>query len=45
MFGADGGGAHAATEWVSLSSIEALTDILTETALRFSALPQGSSPG
>ncbi len=45
MFGADGGGAHAATEWVSLSSVEALADILTETALRFCALPQGPRSG
>jgi acetylornithine deacetylase len=35
MFGADGGGAHAATEWTTTASVEALTDILTETAIRF----------
>ncbi len=43
MFGADGGGAHAATEWVSLSSVEALADILTETALQFCAMPRARS--
>jgi acetylornithine deacetylase len=35
MFGVDGGGAHAATEWATTSSVEALADILTETAVRF----------
>lgn len=35
MFGADGGGAHAATEWTTIASMHALTDILTETALAF----------
>lgn len=35
MFGADGGGAHAAREWTTLSSVRALTDILTATALDF----------
>jgi acetylornithine deacetylase len=35
MFGADGGGAHAATEWTTVESVERLTDILTETAVEF----------
>jgi acetylornithine deacetylase len=35
MFGADGSGAHAATEWTTVESMEALADILTETAVRF----------
>lgn len=35
MFGVDGGGAHAAQEWATVASIEALTDILTETARNF----------
>ena len=37
MFGVDGGGAHAATEWVTLESVDALADILTETIERFCA--------
>lgn len=37
MFGADGGGAHAATEWTTVQSVHALTDVLEETALRFCA--------
>ncbi len=37
MFGADGGGAHAATEWTDIRSVEALADILTETAITFCA--------
>jgi acetylornithine deacetylase len=32
MFGADGGGAHAATEWTTVESIMTLTDILAATA-------------
>ena len=32
IFGPSGEGPHAAVEWVSLSSIEALTRILIETA-------------
>ncbi len=32
MFGADGGGAHAATEWTTIDSVNRLTDILTATA-------------
>lgn len=35
MFGADGAGAHAATEWTSISSVRTLADILTEAALEF----------
>jgi len=35
MFGADGGGAHAATEWADMRSVEMLTEILTETAVVF----------
>ncbi|MGH7191634.1 MAG: M20/M25/M40 family metallo-hydrolase, partial [Acetobacteraceae bacterium] len=35
MFGADGGGAHASEEWADLSSVEALAEILTDTATRF----------
>jgi acetylornithine deacetylase len=35
MFGADGGGAHAATEWASVRSVEALADILADAAARF----------
>jgi acetylornithine deacetylase len=34
MFGVDGGGAHAATEWTTTESVEALADILTATALQ-----------
>jgi acetylornithine deacetylase len=35
MFGADGGGAHAAEEWVEERSVEALAEILFETARAF----------
>jgi acetylornithine deacetylase len=35
MFGADGGGAHAATEWTTVESVEALADILTDVAVTF----------
>jgi acetylornithine deacetylase len=35
MFGADGGGAHAATEWTTTESLTALTDILARTAIAF----------
>ncbi|MHB2166789.1 M20/M25/M40 family metallo-hydrolase [Alsobacter sp. R-9] len=35
MFGADGGGAHAATEWAEIASVRQLADILTATALDF----------
>jgi acetylornithine deacetylase len=30
LFGVDGGGAHAATEWVSLDSLETVTRVLTD---------------
>ncbi len=32
MFGADGGGAHAATEWATVDSVRRLADILAATA-------------
>ncbi len=35
MFGADGGGAHAATEWTSIESVQALTAILEATVADF----------
>ncbi|MBV8426746.1 MAG: ArgE/DapE family deacylase [Hyphomicrobiales bacterium] len=35
LFGADGAGAHAATEWASIESIEALAHILERTAVDF----------
>lgn len=35
MFGADGAGAHAASEWVDVASVGTLADILTETAVAF----------
>ena len=35
MFGADGAGAHAASEWVDVGSVETLAGILTETAIAF----------
>ena len=35
MFGADGAGAHAATEWTTVQSVRTLADILTETATEF----------
>ncbi len=48
LFGVQGGGAHAATEWVSVDSIHQATAILEQTALRFCGaesleptLPQG----
>lgn len=37
MFGADGGGAHAATEWADLASVEALAAILEDVATEFCA--------
>jgi acetylornithine deacetylase len=39
MFGVDGGGAHAAMEWATRESVEALADILTETAVSFCSQP------
>jgi acetylornithine deacetylase len=35
MFGADGGGAHAAHEWTTIESVRQVADILTETAIEF----------
>jgi acetylornithine deacetylase len=35
MFGATGGGAHAADEWVDLASVDTLTEILAGTVRRF----------
>jgi acetylornithine deacetylase len=37
MFGADGGGAHAADEWVDLASLDTLTEILIGTVHQFCA--------
>ena len=37
LFGADGAGAHAATEWASLESVETLARILERTAVEFCA--------
>jgi acetylornithine deacetylase len=37
LFGVDGAGAHAATEYVDLRSLEHLTDILTNTVTDFCA--------
>lgn len=34
LFGVDGGGAHAATEWVTLDSLHVVTDTLTEAIRR-----------
>jgi acetylornithine deacetylase len=41
MFGADGGGAHAAEEWTEEASVEALADILFDTSLRFCGRARG----
>ena len=35
MFGADGGGAHAATEWADIGSVRSLSEILYATACEF----------
>lgn len=35
MFGADGAGAHAATEWTTVESVRMLADILAGTAVEF----------
>lgn len=35
MFGADGDGAHAATEWADIASVRTLTEILTATIVDF----------
>lgn len=37
LFGVDGGGAHAATEWADLASLERVTRVLTHTAADFCA--------
>lgn len=37
LFGIDGGGAHAATEWIELDSLHRVTKILTETTIAFCA--------
>lgn len=37
MFGVDGGGAHSASEWATVESVNRLTDILTEAAIEFCA--------
>jgi acetylornithine deacetylase len=37
MFGATGGGAHAADEWVDLASVETLAEILAGAVHRFCA--------
>ncbi len=37
LIGADGGGAHAATEWADVESVTVLTDILAATAREFCA--------
>jgi acetylornithine deacetylase len=41
LFGADGAGAHAAEEWAEEASVEALADILTDTAVKFCG-PRGA---
>jgi len=35
MFGADGGGAHAATEWTTIESVQSLIAILKATVAEF----------
>ena len=35
LFGPSGEGLHAATEWADIASVEAVTDVLTETVTRF----------
>ncbi len=37
LFGADGAGAHAATEWASIESLETLAHVLERTAVEFCA--------
>ncbi|MFC5825096.1 M20/M25/M40 family metallo-hydrolase [Nonomuraea insulae] len=37
LFGADGGGAHADTEWADIASVHQVTDILTATITEFCA--------
>ncbi|TDF92711.1 ArgE/DapE family deacylase [Arthrobacter terricola] len=35
LFGVDGGGAHAATEWIELASLRRVTSVLTQTTLNY----------
>ena len=37
LFGIDGGGAHAATEWIELDSLHRVTQVLTDTTTAFCA--------
>ena len=37
LFGVDGGGAHAATEWIELDSLHRVTQVLTDTTTAFCA--------
>ncbi|MBC6461521.1 ArgE/DapE family deacylase [Actinomadura sp. HBU206391] len=37
LFGVDGGGAHAATEWADIAALHRLTDVLTDTISDFCA--------
>lgn len=37
LFGADGGGAHADTEWAGIASVHQVTGILTATITEFCA--------
>lgn len=43
MFGADGGGAHAAEEWADEASVGTLADILADTAIAFCGRSQPSA--
>ena len=45
MFGADGGGAHAAEEWAEEASVEALADILFDAAVTFCGRRATDAPG
>lgn len=45
MFGADGGGAHAAEEWADEASVEALADILLDAAVAFCGRADRATPG
>ncbi len=38
-FGADSGWAHAASEWTTTASVEALADIFADIAIRFCNAP------
>jgi acetylornithine deacetylase len=35
LFGVDGGGAHAATEWIELASLDRITRILAHAATKY----------